>query len=150
MVKIDYGKENMEKHVSTMTLNGVNIGIGKIELNKSDLLIIDKSGKYCLKVCVLYSWKDINKIKTLQKQEIDFNECCLSENNEAALVWPSNSYVEKISSDLLCFYLEFKDLANTTHYMNKRGCFAISLYSLEVKVFISFNDVVNGSIIYNL
>lgn len=140
----------MGKHLSTMILNGENIGISKIELNKSDLLIIDKSGKYCLKVCVLYSWKDINKIKTLKKQEIDFNECCLSENNEAALVWPSNSYVEKISSDLLCFYLEFSDLANTTHYMNQRGRFDILLYSLEVKVFIRFKDIVNGSIIYDL
>ena len=124
----------MQKKLSFMTLNDVNIGISKIELNKWDLIIIDKSGKYCLKICVQYNWKDINNIKTGQKQEIDFNEYCLAENNESALIWPSNSYVEKISDDSICFNLEFKNLSNSTHYMNKRGCFDIQLNSLEAKV----------------
>ena len=70
-----------------MILNGIDIGISKIELDKSDLRITDQSGKYCLQVCVFYNWNDINKIRNNQKEEIDFNEYCLSLNNEPALIW---------------------------------------------------------------
>ena len=140
----------MGREISYMLLNDINLEISKIELNKWDLIIVDKSGKYCLKICVQYNWKDINKIKTGQKQEIDFNEYCLAEYNEPALIWPSNSYVEKISDDSICFNLEFKNLSNSTHYMNKRGCFDIQLNSLEAKVFIDYKDAIDDSIIYNL
>ena len=139
----------MENNLNVMIFNDVDVGISKIELDKSDLRITDKSGKYCLKVCVLYSWKDINRIRVGQKEKIDFNEYCLSENNEAALVWPSDDYVEKISNDSICFYFAFRDLANTIHYMNQRGRFDFPLYSLEVKVFINYKDVVGDSIVYD-
>lgn len=140
----------MQKKLNFMKLNGVNIGISKIELNKSDLIIVDKSGKYCLQICVQYNWKDINNIKIGQKQEVDFNEYCLAENNEPALIWPSSCYVEKISDDSICFNLEFKNLSNSTRYMNKRDCFDIKLNSLEVKVFIDYKDAIDDSIVYNL
>lgn len=130
-------------HKNTMILNGIDIGISKIELDKSDLRITDQSGKYCLQVCVFYSWNEINKIGNNQKEEIDFNEYCLSLNNEPALIWPTKNFVEKISDDLICFYLEFKDLSNTTHYMNKRGYFDIKLNSLIVKVYIDYKDIVD-------
>lgn len=139
----------MKENLNTMFLNGINIGISKIELDKSDLLITDKSRRYLLQVCIEYNWKDINSLKVGEKKNIDFNEYCLSENNEPALIWPTNSYVEKTSDDSICFYLEFKDLPNTTTYMNKRGCFDIELNSLEVKVFINYKDVIKDSIIYN-
>lgn len=139
----------MKENLNTMFLNGINIGISKIELDKSDLLITDKSHKYLLQVCIEYNWKNINSLKVGEKKNIDFNEYCLSENNEPALIWPTNSYVEKTSDDSICFYLEFKDLSNTTTYMNKRGCFDIELNSLEVKVFINYKDVIKDSIIYN-
>lgn len=138
----------MKKNI--MILNDVNIGISKIELDKSDLCVTDKSCKYCLQVCVGYNWKDINSIKCGQKKKIDFNEYCLAENNEPALVNPSNCYVEKISDDSLYFYFEFKDLAKGTQYMNKRGCFDIELQSLKVKVFIDYKDAIDNSIIYNI
>ncbi len=140
----------MQKELSFMILNGVNLGISKIELNKSDLIIVDKSGKYCLKICVQYNWKDINNIKIGQKQEVDFNEYCLAENNESALIWPSSCCVEKISDDSICFSLKFKDISNSIHYMNKRNCFDIKLNSLEVNVFIDYKDAINDYIIYNL
>ena len=38
----------MNKNI--MILNGKNIGISKIELDKSELRIIDKSGIYCFRV----------------------------------------------------------------------------------------------------
>lgn len=140
----------MKKTLSTMILNGINIGINKIELNKSDLLITDKFDKYCLKVCVLYSWKDINKIKVGQKKKIDFNEYYLSENNEPALIFPSSSYVGKISDNYIFFDLEFKNLSNTVQYMNKKNGFDIKLNSLEVKVYIDTKDAIGNSIVYNL
>lgn len=133
-----------------INLNGRNMGISKIELNECDLLVTDKSQKYCFKVCVKYNWKDINTIKIGEKKKIDFNECCLSENNESALIWTSNCYVEKISDDVVYFYFEFKDLANTIHYMNKRECFDIDVNSLEVKIYINYKDEIEGSIIYNI
>lgn len=134
-------------NLNTMILNDVNVGISKIELDKSDLIITDKSGRYCLQICVRYNWKDINNIKPGSKEKIDFNEYCLSENNEPALIWPSNCYVEKISSSSISFNLEFKDLSNTIHYMNKRGHFDIKINSLEVKVFIDYKDTIGNSII---
>lgn len=42
----------MEKDKNVMVLNDVNIGISKIVLDKSNLTIVDKSGKYCLKVII--------------------------------------------------------------------------------------------------
>lgn len=72
-----------------MILNGVDIGISKIELNRSELLVIDKSCKYYLKVYVMYDWKYINSIKVGKTKNIDFNEYCLSENDEFAYYgWP--------------------------------------------------------------
>ena len=65
-----------------MVLNGIDIGISKIGLDRSDLRVIDKFGKYCLQVCVFYSWKDITRIPVGQKAQIDFNEYVLAENNE--------------------------------------------------------------------
>lgn len=138
----------MKNNLNVMVLNNENIGISKIELNKSDLLITDKSGKYCLQVYVRYNWKEINSLIVGTPQYIDFNEYCFSENNEAALILPSNCFVEKINNHSLYFDLEFDDLANTTHFMNRRGCFDIELNSLEVKVLVDYNDAIEDSIIY--
>ena len=132
-----------------MLLNGIDIGISRIELDKSDLIIIDKSDKYCLQVYVGYNWKDINSIEVGKRKEINFNEYCLSENNEVALIWPTTCCVEKISDNILCFNLEFENLSSTTDYMNKRGHFDIELNSLEIKVFIDYKDAKGDSIIYN-
>lgn len=76
----------MKTNESIMILNGENIGISRIELNQSDLIVIDKSHKYILHVFVEYNWKDINEIKPGTKAKIDFNEYSLSENNEPALI----------------------------------------------------------------
>ena len=62
---------------------------------------------------------------------------------------PSNSYIEKVNDDVICFYLEFKDLSDTT-YMNQRGHFGIKLNSLLVQVFIDYKDAIGDSIVYNL
>lgn len=140
----------MKNNSNVMILNDVNIGISKIELNKSDLRITDMSRKYCLKVCVEFNWQDINKIKIGTKEEVDFNEYCLSENNESALIWPSIGYVQKLSADSLCFHFEFKNLADTAHYMNERGHFDIELKSLNVTVFVNYSDAINNGVIYVL
>ena len=123
-----------------MILNGKNIGISKIELDESDLRIIDKSGIYCFQVCVYYNWKDINNIKIGEKEQVDFNEYILSENNEPALIWPTKSYVEKLTNDYLCFYFKFENISETITYMNKRNCFNILPNFLEVKIFIDYNN----------
>lgn len=138
----------MKNNKNTMILNGVDIGISKIELNKSDLIVIDKSSRYCLHVYVGYNWKDINSIEIGERRDIEFNEYVLSLNNEPALIWPDRCYVEKIRDDYLCFNLEFDDL-ETAHYMNKKGCFDIELESLEVRVFIDYRDTDGKSIIYD-
>lgn len=132
-----------------MILNDENIGISKIELDESDLMVTSKNGKYCLQVCVRYNWQDINNIKIGVKENIDFNEYVLAENNEPVLIWPSICYVEKISNEKIKFYIEFNNLSyNNLCYMNKRGCFDIDLCSLKVKVYIDYKDVVDNAIIY--
>ena len=53
-----------------MILNNKNIGISRIELNKNELYIIDKTNKYSL--CVhIYNWKELNKIEIGKKQKIE-------------------------------------------------------------------------------
>lgn len=138
---------NMNNIENIMILNNKNIGISRIELNKNELYIIDKTNKYSL--CVhTYNWKEINKIEIGKKQKIDFNEYCLGENNESALVWPTDVYVEKPTKDSIIFYLKFDDFSDVC-YMNKREGFDIELNSLEVRVFIDYKDVINDSIIYS-
>lgn len=111
------------------------------------MYIVDKTNKYSL--CVhIYNWKEINKIEIGKKQKIDFNEYCLGENNESALVWPTDVYVEKPTKDSIIFYLKFDDFSDVC-YMNKREGFDIELNSLEVRVFIDYKDVINDSIIYS-
>ena len=82
-----------------MILNDINVGISQITLDKSALKIIDKYNIYCLRIFLYYNWKEINNIKIGQKEKINFNEYILSENNEPALVWPTKSYVEKLTND---------------------------------------------------
>ena len=131
-----------------MIFNDKDIDISKIELDKSDLRISDKSGKYVFRVFVYYNWKDINNIKVGEKKNINFNEYFLIENNEPALVWPDICTVEKISNDSICFYAKFENKLNNITYMFERGCFDIEPKSLEVKVFINYKDAKGDSIIY--
>lgn len=138
---------NMNNIENIMILNNKNIGISRIELNKNELYIIDKTNKYSLRVHI-YNWKEINKIEIGKKQKIDFNEYCLGENNESALVWPTDVYVEKPTKDSIIFYLKFDDFSDVC-YMNKREGFDIELNSLEVRVFIDYKDVINDSIVYS-
>lgn len=62
----------MTEYPNIMILNGENIGISRIELDKSDLIIIDKSCKYCLQVCVRYNWKEINDLEVGKKKQDRF------------------------------------------------------------------------------
>ncbi len=138
----------MNDFKNCLILNGQSIGISKIELNKSELCIEDKTGKYSL--CVhIYNWKEINSIKTGKRQSIEFNEYCLCENNEPALIWPTDCYIKKPTDDSIIFYLKFDDFSNIC-YMNKKKCFDIELESLEVNVNINYKDVIGKSIIYKL
>lgn len=71
-----------------MILNNKNVGISKIELNKDELNVADKRGKYNLHVTVTYDWKKINQVSIGKEEDISFNEYYLSENNESVLIWP--------------------------------------------------------------
>ena len=131
-----------------MILNGINMGISKIELDESDLRIIDKSGIYCFRAFIYYNWKDIEHIKVGEKREIDFNECTLSENNESAFIWPIKSYVERLTNDSLCFNFQCENMSEAITYMNQRNAFDIVPSSLEVKAILHHKDAKNGAIIY--
>ena len=138
----------MNDFKNCLILNGQSIGISKIELNKSELYIEDKTGKYSL--CVhIYNWKEINSIKTRKRQSIEFNEYCLCENNEPALIWPTDCYIKKPTDDSIIFYLKFDNFSDIC-YMNKKNCFDIELESLEINININYKDVIGKSIIYKL
>ncbi len=139
----------MEINKNIMILNNKNIGISKIALDKSDLKIVDKSGVYCLRVVLYYNWKEINNIKIGEKERINFNEYILLENNEPALIWPTEFYVKKITDDILCFYFNFENISETITYMNERNSFDILPNSLEVKVIIDYKNVTKGSVVYS-
>ena len=122
---------------NVMTLNGINLGIRKIEFDNSDLRIIDKSGKYCLKVCVQYNWQELNNLKIGEKKNIDFNEYVLTENNEPAIVWPTECLVGKKDKTSLYFYLNFENLSKSIHYMNRRNQFDITPENMKIKVYVN-------------
>lgn len=140
----------MEKKINYMILNNKNLGISKIELNKDELNVTDKTGKYNLHVTVAYDWKKINQVGVGKEEDISFNEYYLSENNESVLIWPDVCKLKKIRDDYISFYLEFLNIDNNkdTCYMNKRGHFDIPLDSLEVKVYINYKDAFEGKIVY--
>ena len=140
----------MEKKINYLILNNKNIGISKIELNKDELNITDKNGKYTFHITLTYDWKNINQVKVGKEESISFNEYYLSENNEAVLIWPDVCKLKKIKEDYLSFYLEFLNIDNAkdTCYMNKRKSFDIPLYNLKVKVYIDYKDAKDGKIIY--
>lgn len=137
----------MKQSNNIFILNKKDIGISKIELNKDELFITDKIGRYSL--CIhIYNWKEINSINVGEKKKIDFNEYCFNENNESALIWSTSCYVEKSTNDSLIFDLEFNDFSDIC-YMNQRNCFDIDLLSIEVKIYINYNDANGDSIIYD-
>ena len=140
--------KKMHENKNIMILNDINIGVSKIELDKSDLRVIDKSGRYCLRVFLYYNWKDINNIKIKEKKCIDFDEYILLEDNDQALILPTKCYVEKITNESLCFYFKFENMSETIHYMNQINCFSILPRSLEVKAFIYYKDAIKGLIKY--
>ena len=140
----------MEKKINYLILNNKNIGISKIELNKDELNVTDKSGKYTFHITLTYDWKKINRVKVGMEESLSFNEYYLSENNEAVLIWPDICKLKKIKDDYIAFNLEFLDIDNNTDtcYMNKRKCFDIPLHTLKVVVYIDYKDVTERKIIY--
>lgn len=143
-------KINMPKE-DYMFLNNQNIGISQIEFNKDNLIITDKRGKYSLHVTISYDWDKLNKINIHEEKDIFFNEYYLSEYNESVLIWPISSTVSKPSKDELLFSFEFTDVEKSpnTCYMNKRGCFAISITSLKASAIINLQEALQAKIIYN-
>ncbi len=140
----------MEKKINYLILNNKNIGISKIELNKDELNVTDKRGKYTFHITLTYDWKKINQVKVGNEENLSFNEYYLSENNEAVLIWPDICKLKKIKDDYIAFNLEFLDIDNNkdTCYMNKRKCFDIPLHNLKVVVYIDYKDVTERKIIY--
>lgn len=132
-----------------LILNNKNIGISEIEFNKNgNLIVTNKSKKYCLVVCIQYNIKDITDIKIGENKNIDFNEYYITENNEPALIRPSISSVKRLNEDILSFYFNFEDLKKGTHYMNNRGHFEKELKSLECNILINYKDILKDMILY--
>ena len=128
-----------------MILNNKNIGVGKIEFNPNgNLIIIDKTGKYCLVVCIQYNIEDINNISVGEDKEIDFNEYYICENNEPALIIPTISSVQRLDNNILRFHFNFENIENDIHYMNKKEHFDIELKSLKCDIEINYNKVSKG------
>lgn len=116
-----------------MILNGVNLEIDKMELDKSGLYITDKAGKYSYYVHI-YNWNEISSIPVGEKQNMDFNEYTFSINNDSVLIWPTTCYVDRITIDSLVFYFKFDDFSNAC-VMNKNNKLDFELKSLEIKVY---------------
>ena len=89
----------MEKKINYMILNNKNVGISKIELNKDELNITDKTGKYNLHVTVTYDWKKINQVgigKAFGKLQTVFQLNC-----QWFQLWAIMSVTDSIGS-MLC------------------------------------------------
>lgn len=61
----------MKNDLNMMIFNGKDIGISKIELDESDLLVTDKTGKYCLHVYVMYNRKEIELIEVGEGKKLN-------------------------------------------------------------------------------
>ena len=133
------------KNNNIMILNNKNIGVSKIEFNPNgNLIITDKTGKYCLVVCIQYNIEDINNIRVGEDKKIDFNEYYICENNEPALIIPTSSSIQRLNNDILCFHFNFENIENDIHYMNKKEHFDIELKSLKCDIEINYNKVSKG------
>ena len=136
-----------------MILNGINIGVRQVTLNQYDLMVVDKTGKYKFTVTVYYHWQKISKAEIGEIKEIEFNEYCLEEDDESALIWPTKSYIQKLEENKIMFYFNFENLddtdLNNINYMNKKGMFDKEIKNLEVKVYIDYEDAQNGTVKYN-
>ena len=117
-----------------MSLNGVNLEIDRIELDKNGLYITDKTDKYSYYVHI-YNWNEISRIPVGEKQNMDFNEYTFSIDNDSVLILPTTCYVERRTIDSLVFYFKFDDFSNTC-VMNKNNKLDIELKSLEIKVYV--------------
>ncbi len=116
-----------------MILNGVNLEIDKIELDKYGLYITDKTDRYSYYVHI-YNWDEIRRIPVSEKQNMDFNEYTFAVNNNSVLIWPTVCYVERKTIDSLIFYFKFDDFSNAC-VMNKNNKLDIELESLEIRVY---------------
>ncbi len=132
---------------NAMILNKKNIGISCALLDEDDLLVYSKDNKYCFKVYMGSSWKDIRNIKVGEKKQIEFSEVCLSDNNVPALILPNISCIQKINEYELLFYFKC-DNFNDIVYMSMKNHFDIELESLEVQILFNIKDFVNNKIIY--
>lgn len=121
-------------------INEEKLLIGHLELNRDNLIVVDKTKKYEFVVTLSYNWSDINKLKIGKKEKINFNEYIISENNESALIWPSDSYVEKINPNQIEFYFKFENFDDIC-FMNEKGQFEKNIEFLEIKVNINCNDI---------
>ncbi len=128
-----------------MILNNKNIGVSKIEFNPNgNLIITDKTGKYCLVVCIQYNIEDINNIRVGEDKEIYFNEYYICENNEPALIIPTSSSIQRLDNDILLFHFNFENIEKNIHYMNKKEHFVIELKSLKCDIEINYSKVLKG------
>lgn len=132
---------------SFLIINGKKIDIGKIELDKNQLLIKSKDKKYLFYHTIFYSWKEIESISIGEKRNIDFDENCFYSDyiKKTALVWPESLYVERISDTRYCFYSCVKDKNNIDWLSSD---IVDNINSLETKIFIDKNDICRNKIIY--
>ncbi len=134
---------------NTMILNNEDIGISEIEYDiNGNLRVTDKSGKYCFVVCIYFNTNDINSIEIGETKNIHFNEYCISENNESAMIWPIISNVKRIENDIYALNFKFENIDSDVCYMNKRKCFDIKLDSLECNILVNIKDARNNVILY--
>ncbi len=124
-----YSKENI------MILNGISLEIHKIEVDKNEIYVADKTDNY--RFCVhIYNWDEVNEVPVGKKQDIRFNEYTFSVNNNSALIWPTVCYVERVSLDSIRFYFKFDDFSDSC-IMNKSHKLDVDLKSLEIDITIN-------------
>lgn len=124
-----YSKENI------MILNGISLEIDKIEVDKNEIYVADKTDNY--RFCVhIYNWEEVNEAPVGKKQDIRFNEYTFSVNNNSALIWPTICYVERVSVDSIRFYFKFDDFSDSC-IMNKSHKLDVDLKSLEIDITIN-------------
>lgn len=125
-----YSKENI------MILNGISLEIDKIEVDKNEIYVADKTDNY--RFCVhIYNWDEVNEVPVGKKQNIEFNEYTFSINNNSALIWPTTCYIEKTTINSIRFYFKFDDFSDAC-YMNMRGHLDTELESLEINVSVEY------------
>lgn len=115
-----------------LVINKNEIEIENIEIEKNNIYISSKEYNFNI---FFSSKNDFRNINVGEEKDWCFEECTLSVNNEASLIFPTTSKITRTDFDEINIYIEFNDLEknNNIVYMNRKEKYGIN----DIKIYLT-------------